>query len=79
MVGAKNVLPQILKAPAIVLGYLNPIYLRLIVFPGVGMVDGGVQQDLPLVILAWRSQVATLLHHMRCSDQWQATIRAERT
>lgn len=78
MLGTNNALPQILKAPAVVLGYLNPNYLRAIALPCVGMVDGGVQDDLPLVILDWRSQVATLLLHMRCIDQWQATIHAER-
>lgn len=51
MVASRDGLPNILKAPAVVLGYLNPNYLRVIVLPGVGMVDGGVQHDLPLDIV----------------------------
>ena len=39
---------NILKAPAKVLGYLRPGYLRVIVLPGYGMVDGGVHRDVPL-------------------------------
>jgi hypothetical protein len=51
MVNSKEALPKILKAPAIVLGYVSPNYLRVVVMPGVGMVDGGIQHDLPLEIV----------------------------
>ncbi len=51
MVDSKEALPMILRAPARVLGYVRPNYLRVIVLPGVGMVDGGVQHDLPLEIV----------------------------
>jgi hypothetical protein len=51
VVDSEEALPKILKAPARVLGYVRPNYLRVIVLPGVGMVDGGIQHDLPLEIV----------------------------
>jgi hypothetical protein len=51
VVNSKEVFPKIIKAPAVVLGSLNPNYIRVIVLPRVGMVDGGVQHDLPLEIV----------------------------
>ncbi|WP_442508362.1 hypothetical protein SH528x_007331 [Novipirellula sp. SH528] len=42
MVNSEQEFPAIRKAPARVLGYVIPNYLRVAVLPGVGMVVGGV-------------------------------------
>jgi hypothetical protein len=41
----------ILKSPARVLACLRPGYLRVIVHPGVGLADGGIQTDVPMDLI----------------------------